>query len=142
MSETKRRPILTLGGLKQPPPSPEAIVQEQCKPSWRVRKAARDENAAAVRHLILVAFPVAFDAQGPKPLALGIHEAIQAALPDHPHVQIHDFLAWWTTRNRYLSAVAAGGPRYGLDGKPGAEVSEEHQRIAAGMLAKRLKNAA
>ena len=54
-----------------------------------------------------------------RPLAIGIHLDIQAALGDEvKRKDLRDFFYRWVHRAPYLAAVARGEPRVGLDGEP------------------------
>ncbi|HIB7819426.1 TPA: ProQ/FINO family protein [Escherichia coli] len=57
------------------------------------------------------------------PLATGV---LRGALTSHLHT------------TRYLKAIIAGGPRYGLNGQPCGEVTEEDKSVASELLKRRL----
>ncbi|EFJ6422355.1 prop effector [Escherichia coli] len=40
---------------------------------------------------------------------------------------------------RYLKAIVAGGPRYGLNGQPCGEVTSDEKAVARGILKQRLE---
>ncbi|KLP39531.1 hypothetical protein ABR36_10900 [Enterobacter ludwigii] len=82
-------------------------------------------------------WPQAFDLQNPRPLAVGIMDAIAAELNamgigglGTSRIAVHHH----TTRINYLRALAAGGPRYNLHGEPEGEVTAEQQQRAAETL--------
>lgn len=74
----------------------------------------------------------------PKPLKLRIQADIQAAAPGvFTKAALSAFLRRHTGRHAYLVALARGGPRFGLDGEPAGEVSDEHRQAAAEELERR-----
>jgi ProP effector len=82
-------------------------------------------------------FPALF-AGAPKPLKLRIQADIQEQAPGLFTKQaLSAFLRRYTGTTAYLAAIARGGARFGLDGEPSGELSEEHRRIAAEELARR-----
>src|SRR5262249_38065532 len=72
-------------------------------------------------------FPAAFAAepwQPHKPLKIGIHQDLidgGVLLPDECRAVFHQYCS----RLMYQRALAAGGPRYGLNGEPAGEVTPE-----------------
>ena len=78
-----------------------------------------------------------FDPDDPKPLAIGIHKEIGAALGMTPEEErrLGVLLARWTGRMWYAQALRMrGAMRHGIDGQPVEAVSREdvasaHQRI-------------
>ena len=82
-------------------------------------------------------FPALF-ASPPKPLKLRIQADIQEQAPGvFTKQELSTFLRRYTGTTAYLAAVAKGTVRFGLDGEPSGELSEEHRRIAAEELARR-----
>ncbi|MXR36155.1 ProQ/FINO family protein [Craterilacuibacter sinensis] len=65
-----------------------------------------------------------------KPLAIGIHEALGAALPQYEAQLIGRVLSNHCRKPRYLKSVARGGKRFALDGKPAGVVSDEEKAAA------------
>ena len=78
-------------------------------------------------------FPSAFPDKGEpaRPLAFCVREALRTAWPDQPVVK---FLRCYCGGPGYLKAIAAGGPRYKLDGSVEGEVSSAEQADAARRL--------
>ena len=79
-------------------------------------------------------FPGAF----PKPalpLAFAVREALAAAWPDTSKSSVIKFLKCYHGSPSYLKAIAAGGPRYKLDGAMDGEVSGADQANAIERLA-------
>ncbi|MCB2019504.1 MAG: ProQ/FinO family protein, partial [Burkholderiaceae bacterium] len=76
-----------------------------------------------------------------KPIKLRIQKDIQARDPGaFTRSVLSGFLHRHTGSTSYLLAMAKGGPRFDLDGKPDGEVSEEHRKVAADELARRRAN--
>jgi sRNA-binding protein len=79
------------------------------------------------------AFPACFDRQAPKPLKIGLGEALLAlagvhpALADLSRTQLRRALKVYTGAPAYRKAVARGGPRYDLAGQAVGEVTPEQQ---------------
>lgn len=73
-----------------------------------------------------------------KPLAIGVHKGMVARLRDESLLVSVSLLKWVMARHvahkRYWRALAAGGPRYRLDGTVEGEVTEEQQRQASERL--------
>jgi sRNA-binding protein len=74
-------------------------------------------------------FPAVFSGR-PKPLAIGIFWPINAVWTDVSKSNLGRFLNAFCKSRGYLEAVAAGGPRYYLDGSVDGEVSGEEQTDA------------
>ena len=98
----------------------------------------RRQRDAEARRALLAMFqerwPAAFpcDFRHLKPLAIGIHHDLMAALPETPGPLIRQTIALWQrwTGPRYWLAVRKGGPRYDLEGNPRGEVTPEEQERA------------
>ena len=65
-----------------------------------------------------------------RPLALGIHEALIAALPQFDAQLVSRVLANHCRRQRYLKALARGGKRFDLALKAVGEVTAEEKAAA------------
>ncbi|MDN0074648.1 ProQ/FINO family protein [Crenobacter sp. SG2303] len=65
-----------------------------------------------------------------RPLAIGIDQALVAELPQFDPALIARVLANHCRRPRYIKALAQGGKRFGLDGKPVGQVTAEEQEVA------------
>lgn len=76
-------------------------------------------------------WPTIFNRDEPKPLAVGIHTQLIAALPAAPKTAIRAFLRFWTDRRAYHIAVASGGLRVNLDGSPAGKPDRKSQINAA-----------
>ena len=76
-----------------------------------------------------------------RPLSLGIRAAVHAAATGVTGRIVNCALARHCRCDNYLKALAAGGPRFGLDGAPSGEVSEEHRAAAVLLLHRRAKKA-
>jgi ProP effector len=62
-----------------------------------------------------------------RPLAIGTHAEAYAAAPGVTRKTIASALSLHCHSDAYLQAIAAGGPRYALDGAPSGEVCKEHR---------------
>ena len=82
------------------------------------------------------AFPACFNRAEPKPLKIGIGNEVLAQVGVHPvllevsRFRIRRAIHAYSIRFAYQKALAAGGPRYGLDGQPAGEVTPEQQEFA------------
>ena len=82
------------------------------------------------------AFPECFNRAEPKPLKIGIGAEVLAQVGVHPvllevsRFRIRRAIHAYSIRFAYQKALAAGGPRYGLDGQPAGEVTPEQQAFA------------
>lgn len=107
------------------------------KPS---RRFARPEQAkrptvAELLAQLAVHYPALFRPDNPLPLAVGIHNAMHLDC-GMSKTQVRRALRAWTSTPKYLAALAsAGGPRYGIDGKPCGEITEQEQASAVERLA-------
>ena len=106
------------------------------KPSNRVQKPAPVESTLNDKvntyqlHLVQT-YPTLFDRARPKPLAIGIHQALLKTRPEGTSkTTVRRFLARWTHRKAYRQALAAGGHRFRLNGVPDGCVSAEQQERA------------
>lgn len=86
-----------------------------------------------VRAQLAERWPTLFNAQKPVPLAIGINDALLAALPDVAANHLRRVLAGWCGRPRYLAALTAGADRHGPEGVQG-KVTEEQAADAAERL--------
>src|SRR5574343_1442321 len=77
-----------------------------------------------------------------RPLALGIHEALIAALPQFDAQLVSRVLANHCRRQRYLKALARGGKRFDLALKAVGEVTAEEKAAAERMCQARADKAA
>ena len=77
-----------------------------------------------------------------QPLAIGIHKSVMAAHPGLDKDAVRKALQRHTASTRYLTAVAAGGARYGLDGAASGEVTPEQKKLAADGLRERFRKQA
>ena len=82
-------------------------------------------------------WPQVFDLKAPRPLAVGIIDAIMAELNRAGaggYGAARYALKGYTSNIRYIRALAAGGPRYNLHGEPEGIVTAEQQQRAAETL--------
>lgn len=88
-------------------------------------------------------WPEVFDLKKPRPLAVGIIDAITAELNTTGaggHGAIRYALKSYTSNIRYVRALVEGGARYNLHGQPCGEISETERQQAAKRL-KQMKKA-
>ena len=95
---------------------------------------AYDVNSLLDR--LCAAFPACFSRSAPKPLKIGLGEELLALAGAHPaladltRTRIRRALKVHTGASAYRRALAAGGPRYDLDGQPAGEITPEQQTLA------------
>ena len=77
-----------------------------------------------------------------KPLALGIHTAIVAQMPEASATQLRTALRIHTASTRYLKSLSQGGARFDLEGNPAGEVTAEQKELAANGLKERFRRGA
>ncbi len=70
----------------------------------------------------------------PKPLKLGTRQDIRTALDGVSGVRIARAVLLHIATAEYQAALAAGGPRYALDGSPAGEVTTKEKRHAQAVL--------
>jgi ProQ/FINO family len=138
-----RRPTLRLPGQAPPlPPSaPEPVTTlEPAEARARQQRTEAEERRIATRQANLARlvelFPVVFDVDAPRPLAIGCNRQLRAALAI-PWSQVDAVLWWWTRRSEYHAAIAAGGFRYNLDGSVAGTVADEHRAMAQRQIQRR-----
>lgn len=73
-----------------------------------------------------------------RPLAIGIHESLIAALPQFDAVLIARVVANHCRKPRYVKSLARGGKRFDLACKPAGEVTAEEKQAAEGQIAAKL----
>ncbi|HFP0176629.1 TPA: ProQ/FINO family protein [Escherichia coli] len=88
-------------------------------------------------------WPELFGAETIKPLKTGIirdvlEDAKSRELPIG-HGVLRGALTSYIHTTRYLKAIVAGGPRYGLNGQPCGEVTSDEKAVARGILKQRLE---
>jgi ProP effector len=107
-------------------------------PAPPAEAAARPDTAARLKQR----FPALFTG-APKPIKLRIQVDIQEQAPgEFTKQDLSAFFRRYTTGTGYLLAVAKGTQRFGLDGVPAGELSDEHRRLASEELARRRANRA
>ena len=77
--------------------------------------------------------PALMDFDAPKPLAVDIHGQLVELGVDAQAAG--DALCFWCGRIEYRRSIAAGGPRFGLDGGVAGEISVEDQEDARAAIA-------
>jgi ProP effector len=100
-------------------------------------KARRPPNP--VLETLIASFPVFRDGQ---PLAIGIHKAIKARLPDIGEGSLRMALKGYTASTKYLKAIANGKQRFDLDGNTDGDVTAEQRQQALETIKERFRKAA
>lgn len=102
----------------------------------RQQRKNRSNRRRWLEHLVEM-WPQAFDLKKPRPLAVGMIDAISAELTASGavgHGAVRYALRSYAGNIRYIRALAAGGVRYNLHGEPEGEVTVEQQQRAAQAL--------
>lgn len=98
--------------------------------------AMKPHNYKSLLARAVAEFPGCFSERQPKPLAVGIGEVLSLVWrPDVPAKHVSRFLGFYTGRRSYRLAVAAGGPRFYLDGSVDGEVTPADRERARERLA-------
>jgi hypothetical protein len=119
-------PLAAAPSIPAPQPSPQPAEVPRAAPRRRAPRAAKPTPYDVLRDR----FPVF---RSWLPLKVGIRADLAAAAPD---LRADVLLCRHTRTLAYLRAVAAGGPRYGLDAQPAGSVSPDEQAYAAMQLAR------
>ncbi len=117
-------------GIAQSPSTPESKFLS-------ARRARLDAAKAAIAALSEL-FPAAFVGEKwepHKPLKVGIRADLIATELLTPSECSHALRAY-TGRLQYQKALAAGGPRFGLDGNPTGEVTSDEVELAVAAVAR------
>ncbi len=77
-----------------------------------------------------------------RPLAIGIHRALQQSWPEINAGTLRATLRRHTASTRYLKAVATGNVRFGLDGQAAGEITGEQKQQASEALRERFRKGA
>jgi sRNA-binding protein len=94
-------------------------------------------NPAECARRLAELFPALFGGP-PKPMKLRVHADIQARAPGlFGKPVLAAFMRRHTGSTAYLQAVVRGTQRFGLDGEPAGEISDEHRQAAVDELARR-----
>ncbi|EEQ8881340.1 ProQ/FINO family protein [Escherichia coli] len=113
----------------------QSIIQEQT--TKRQRKNRRRVNR------LCEYWPELFNLSEVRPLKNGvISDMLQEVRTRNIPVgkgALRGAVITYTHMTRYLKAIIAGGPRYGLNGQPCGEVTEEDKSVASELLKRRLE---
>ncbi len=112
-----------------------ADTGQECLEGIPANTPSRPNPASAIDALAEL-FPVfVADWRKPhRPLKLGVHQDLLNRGVLTPK-ECHVVLPVYTGRRQYQKALAAGGPRFDLDGNPAGEVTAEQVHIAKAKLA-------
>jgi ProP effector len=106
-------------------------------------KTARRARIAAIIELLCDRFPHTFSRRDARPLKIGVHADLLAALDGTVEPRdLKSALAGYTSSARYLRTLSAGASRIGLDGKPAGTVAPEVEAVAKARLAELAKGTA
>jgi hypothetical protein len=138
------RPILRLKpklpALPAVEPAPTAGDTAASAAAPATRKQEKLAAARAVQATLAATWPALF-ARGQlrRPLAIGIHHAILAALPELDPQAVAMALKWHCNNGSYIAAILEpGAPRFDLDGNEAGEVTADQ---VAALRASRIKAA-
>lgn len=100
---------------------------------------SKRQRTIAALTLLQARFPALFPGRPSdvRPLALGIHQALSERLASDADADpkgIGWALRKWCKRKGYKRALARGGDRIGLDGRPVGPIAEEHRRAALALV--------
>jgi len=107
-------------------------------PTWY---AARMQELASILGVSPLEVPPVFQSIRPRPLAIGISEALRERFPAADAKALGRWLARWCTSWQYLENVADGGKRVDLDGNDLDEVTPSQRDHASHQLSERRKAA-
>ena len=103
-------------------------------------KAAKRARVGTVIKLLCDRFPETFSLHDPRPLKVGVHPDVLAALGEAVTPRdLQSALRAYTGTKRYLCALTAGAGRVGLDGKLADSVTPEGEAVAKKRLAELAK---
>jgi len=97
------------------------------------------QTAKSVLETLAMRFTVFRDC---RPLAIGIHKAIRARIPDIDQGQLRAAMKFHTASTKYLKAISQAETRFDLDGNPSGEVTAEQRKQASDSLRERFKKGA
>ena len=86
------------------------------------------DTLAVLRELFPKVFPIRRSEI--RPLKIGVHRDLMAALGEDLEPAIRAALRYYTRWHHYQRALTLYKARFGLDGLPAGEVTEEHQNTA------------
>ena len=107
--------------------------EQMLKQGWEDVNGGSSREPPSRRELLVQLFPLAFAGcdKPRQPLAVGIDRQIREAMPEALQCSLSYVLRWYTSKPRYLRALAQpGARRVNLDGSDAGPVSE-HDRAGA-----------
>lgn len=115
----------------EPQQAKQQPAQERVRPKGMTRRQWK--NIKNMRR-VLAFWPELFDPDNPKPLKVGVLDDLMQDISARNLTigtgVLKAAIASYTRRIRYQKALAAGGPRYDLNGQPCGEVTPEQQQEA------------
>jgi len=122
------------------PPQPEQPSKPVASPEAErlATRQRRFKEARVLLQQIMARWPETYpsDGQAMRPLKIGIHYEVYAAMPETPKIRIREALDIWHGRYRvaYLRQLQAGRARYDLAGQVVGEVTAEDEARAQEQL--------
>ncbi|MEF9675915.1 ProQ/FINO family protein [Pectobacterium aroidearum] len=111
---------------------PGHVTAETSRATEKTGNKQNRKNRKKLERLVLL-WPDAFNLENPRPLAIGIDKALAADIERRQLSgagSLRFSLGLYVHRSAYVKALAAGGQRYDLHGKPQGDVTAEQQERA------------
>ncbi|MFP9469254.1 ProQ/FINO family protein [Pectobacterium brasiliense] len=112
--------------------TPGHVTAESSQEKEKAGNKQNRKNQKKLERLVSL-WPDAFSLENPRPLAIGIDKALAADIERRQLSgagSLHFSLGLYIHRAAYIKALAAGGHRYDLNGKPQGDVTAEQQERA------------
>ena len=137
---TSRRPAPSWHRSRSQSPlelrSTEAAIKGKPAPTAAAAAAPRPRqplSATAIGAMLIERFPQCFvlARNRKRPLKIGIHRDLIAAIPEVPPKRLRAALGWYAGSWAYLKNMTAGAARIDLNGQSAGEVTAEEAATAA-----------
>lgn len=113
---------------------PHPLTAQQFTASTNPPPSDKQSYRATCERLIAL-YPNTLDLRNiTNPLAIGTHKTLATRHRDIPTSQIRNFLAWTSSRPRYLHLILCGIQRMTLDGLPAERITDEQKSQALKVL--------
>ncbi|MBN7767344.1 ProQ/FINO family protein [Pectobacterium brasiliense] len=112
--------------------TPGHVTADTSRATEKTINKQNRKNRKKLERLVSL-WPNAFNLENPRPRAIGIDKALAADIERRQLSgagSLRFSLGLYIHRSAYIKALAAGGQRYDLNGKPQGEVSAEQQERA------------
>ncbi|WP_434996814.1 ProQ/FINO family protein [Pectobacterium brasiliense] len=109
--------------------TPVHVTADTSRATEKTGNKQNRKNRKKLERLVSL-WPDAFNLENPRPLAIGIDKALAADIERRQLSgagSLRFSLGLYIHRSAYVKALAAGGQRYDLNGKPQGEVTAEQQ---------------